>query len=145
MDILSELWLHGICKYEPGKVENVSSVLGNEEINPLSSPANVLKARGMEGEIVDRALDPELWEEARRIEEYCCNNGIRIITKAAPEYPELLKNIKIFRGQFALILYIYRYSCFCDKKAQFSKISIIFVLGKYEQFPATNQTNNIAQ
>lgn len=94
MEILSELWLHGICKYEPGKVENVSSVLGNEEINPLSSPANVLKARGMEGEIVDRALDPELWEEARRIEEYCCNNGIRIITKAAPEYPELLKNIK---------------------------------------------------
>ncbi len=97
MDVLNELWLHGVCGFEPEKVEKIAAVLGERGKHRFSSETRdirALKEAGMGEDFAKRISDPVFLDEACELKEYCRKNRIRIITWDSAEYPVLLKHIK---------------------------------------------------
>ena len=95
MNVLYELWLQSICGFEPDMVEK-AAVLFNGKNNKFSSPEmekQRLCRNGVPEKISKRVSDGKYLELAKDVEEYCNQNGIRIITQESNEYPDLLRHI----------------------------------------------------
>lgn len=96
MDILYELWLHAICKFEPDVAATVVSAFDGEEtkLHSVEYEIERLKKMGLASEVAERLTDSSYFEQAKEIMEYCEKNDIRIITKDDKDYPEYLKNME---------------------------------------------------
>ncbi|MBO4941185.1 MAG: DNA-processing protein DprA [Clostridia bacterium] len=95
MNVLYELWLQSICGFEPEMVEKAAFLFEGKK-NRFSSPEmeeQRLRRNGVPKEISKRVSEEKYLELAKNVEEYCNQNGIRIITQESDEYPQLLKHI----------------------------------------------------
>ncbi len=97
MELLYEMWLHTISKFEPEISEKIAPLFEEDRRSFSSSEMDVrfLEDIGISGEFAKRVSQPEFFKEARDIIEYCNSNGIRIITRNSSEYPESLSNIAV--------------------------------------------------
>ena len=97
MKDLYELWLHGICGYEPDVVEKMVSVFETES-NKFSSPEmdiQRVKKLGLPAKFGERLSDAEYFNKACNTETYCQDNQIRIINMESPEYSDFLRNTDV--------------------------------------------------
>lgn len=97
MEVLYEIWLHNVCKFEPDIAAKVAPIF-ERETNSFTSgdvDARLLHDIGISGEFASRLSKPEFFREAMDIIKYCEDNDIRIITKDSSEYPEALKHIHL--------------------------------------------------
>ncbi len=96
MDILYEIWLHAICKFEPDAAAAVVSAFEGDgaRLQSVESEIKRLKDLGFAAEFAERLSDSSYFEEAKEILEYCEKNDIRIITQEDEDYPEYLKNME---------------------------------------------------
>lgn len=97
MELLYEMWLHTISKFEPEISEKIAPMFENDRRSFSSSDMDerFLEDMGISGEFAKRVSQPEFFKEARDIIEYCSSNGIRIITRDSSEYPSSLHNIAV--------------------------------------------------
>jgi DNA processing protein len=97
MELLYEVWLHTICKFEPDIAMKMAPWF-EKDTNKFTSgdmDRRFIEDIGLSGEFAKRISKPEFFKEASDIIDYCKDNGIRIITMESDEYPERLKNINI--------------------------------------------------
>ncbi len=96
MDILYEVWLHAICKFEPDMTAAVVSAFDEDgaKLHSLEYEIERLKNLEFAAEVAERLTDSSYFEQAKEILEYCEKNDIRIITKDDEDYPEYLKNME---------------------------------------------------
>lgn len=97
MDLLYEMWLHTISKFEPEIAEKIAPLFENSNNLFSSNERDIrfLEDIGISGEFAQRVSQPEFFKEAKSIIEYCNTNGIRIITRDSAEYPARLNNITV--------------------------------------------------
>ncbi len=95
MDLLYEVWLHTVSKFEPDIASKLAPLFetGNNSFTSSDREDRFLRDIGLSGEFAKRLSDPEFFNEARYIIEYCTENDIRIITQNSKEYPVSLRNI----------------------------------------------------
>ena len=95
MKDLYELWLHGICSYEPEIVEKMIVLFGNSDGRFSSPEMDVQNAKklGIPEKFGKRLSDAEFYNQACNVEAYCKENHIRIINQENEEYSEFLRNI----------------------------------------------------
>lgn len=96
MELLYEMWLHTVSKFEPEISEKIAPLFENNGHSFSSSEQDMrfLEDIGISGEFAKRISQPEFFKEAKDIIEYCNTNGIRIITRDSSEYPASLNNIE---------------------------------------------------
>lgn len=97
MELLYEMWLHAISKFEPEVSEKIAPLFENEGRSFSSREMDVgfIKDIGLSGEFAKRISQPEFFKEAKDIIEYCEASGIRIITRDSDEYPQELNSIAV--------------------------------------------------
>jgi DNA processing protein len=97
MDILYEVWLHTVAKFEPDVAAKMLPVFERERHTFTSGEMDekLLRDIGVSGEFSKRLSMPEMFNEAKELIEYCQDNNIRIITQESEEYPESLKHINL--------------------------------------------------
>ncbi|MDO4744543.1 MAG: DNA-processing protein DprA [Clostridia bacterium] len=97
MELLYEVWLHTICKFEPDVATKIAPLFEQKTQKFTSGDIDrrLLENIGVSGEFAKRISEPEFFKEASDIIDYCNDNGIRIITMESEEYPERLKNINL--------------------------------------------------
>ncbi len=97
MDVLQEMWLHAICNFEPETVNTMANVLdkGSTKLQSVEKEIENLKRSGVSADFAERLSEPEYFEQARGILNYCEKNDIRIITRESEDYPEYLTNMEL--------------------------------------------------
>ncbi len=97
MELLHEVWLHTVSKFEPDVASKLAPLFEIESGTFTSSDreTQLIHDLGISGEFSRRLSNPEFFREAQDIIEYCAENDIRIITQDSPEYPEGLRNIAL--------------------------------------------------
>ncbi len=97
MELLYEVWLHTISKFEPDIADKIAPLFEAND-NMFTSrhrEEQLIRDLGISGEFAKRLESPEFFKEARDIIEYCTENNIRIITSASEEYPDCLKHVSL--------------------------------------------------
>ncbi len=97
MELLHEVWLHTVSKFEPDIADKLAPIFETQgnSFTSSSRETRLIREIGLSSEFAKRLPDPEFFKEARYIIEYCTENDIRIITQDSDEYPECLRNITL--------------------------------------------------
>ncbi len=97
MELLYEVWLHTISKFEPDIANKISPLFetNNNMFTSGDRDERFIQDLGISGEFSKRMKSPEFFKEAQDIIEYCIENDIRIITRDSGEYPECLRHITL--------------------------------------------------
>ena len=93
MDLLYELWLHDVCKFNAKKVAKYLYIFENAYNAFHSTPHSMSKIRAL-GLTAFFSADRN-FDNVNRIIADCKEKGIRILTIEDKDYPELLKYIHI--------------------------------------------------
>lgn len=95
MELIYELWLHCACGFEAELTSKTRNAFAGKRFGALEEDFSSLKQKGVPEKVINGLNDTKVFDYAKRMLNYCTENGIRVITMDSEEYPASLRNIYI--------------------------------------------------